>query len=91
MVMLQIYMQLQSDNPDLPVGLATACYLIQEGNADLHKKNRKGKTPLDLVPESMPHSAQIIDIMKKYYADATKRQRCIQNLKQYVKVCVTLI
>lgn len=32
-------------------GLAIACYLAQEG-ADLNHKNRKGKTPLELVQNS---------------------------------------
>lgn len=31
------------------VNLAIACFLIQEGNADIHLKNRKGKTPLELL------------------------------------------
>lgn len=31
------------------VNLAIACYLIQEANADINLRNRKGKTPLDVL------------------------------------------
>ncbi|KAJ1522563.1 hypothetical protein ONE63_001749 [Megalurothrips usitatus] len=43
-----------------PVAIAIACYLIQEG-CSLEKQNKKGKTPLDLVPDPT-----LQDILKKY-------------------------
>lgn len=41
-------------------GLAIACYLAQEG-ADLNHKNRKGKTPLELIQNSA-----VIDLLQHY-------------------------
>ncbi|XP_035211065.1 E3 ubiquitin-protein ligase MIB2-like [Stegodyphus dumicola] len=49
-------------NMDKNYGLAMACYLAQEG-ADLHHKNRKGKTPSELV-----HSSTALDLLQHYAA-----------------------
>lgn len=61
MSLLQIYSMLVGRvSVQHPVGIAVACYLIQEG-ASLEKQNKKGKTALDLVTEPT-----LQEVLKKY-------------------------
>ncbi|XP_022251627.1 E3 ubiquitin-protein ligase MIB2-like [Limulus polyphemus] len=46
-----ILSQLGSAGHESNVGLAIACFLAQEGG-DLNHRNQKGKTPLDLLPDT---------------------------------------
>ncbi|XP_042895609.1 E3 ubiquitin-protein ligase MIB2 [Parasteatoda tepidariorum] len=62
-----ILLHIASLNMEINHGLAIACYLIQEGT-DLTKKNRKGKTPFELVQTS-----SVLDLLQKY-AEMKKSQ-----------------
>lgn len=55
-----IFMQLASQTVEHLVALAIACYLVQEG-CKLNKKNNKGKTPLDLVQNTI-----MADLLQQY-------------------------
>ncbi|KAF4527058.1 hypothetical protein B566_EDAN001608, partial [Ephemera danica] len=60
--MSQIWGWLVTKNPELSTGLAAACYLALKG-WDLNKKNNKGKTPLECIPESFPLCSDIIECL----------------------------
>lgn len=55
-----IFMQLASRTVEHLVALAIACYLVQEG-CKLNKKNNKGKSPLDLVQDTV-----MADLLQQY-------------------------
>ena len=72
-----IFTQLASRTVEHLVALAIACYLVQEG-CSLNKKNNKGKSPLDLVQDTV-----MADLLQQY---VTPRSTAHESLPRSLTV-----